>query len=74
MEKESSIREEVKINLVFKYRKPKLRKADLIAEKKRLQNLLYFYVQDESMNKYINSRLRYVENELRVLEEQKRKV
>lgn len=65
--------EEFKVNIAMSYRKPKLYRADLIKEKNRLQSLLYYYVDDLIMDRYIRRRLAFVEEEIRILDESKKK-
>ncbi len=50
-------------------RKKSYIKRDLLAEKKRLQTLLYYYAKDEEKDLIIKHQLARIESELRVLEE-----
>lgn len=58
--------------MVVKDKPRKLRKVDLLKEKTRLLRLLYCYV-DSSEDLIIKRMIANIDNELRILEEQKKR-
>ena len=54
-------------------KKPKLRKRDLQKERQRLINLLYYYVKDDEKDLIIQRQISFIDNELRILAEMKKK-
>jgi len=54
-------------------KKPKLRRKDLIAEKQRLLNLLYYYRFDVGEDVILKQMIRNIDNEIRILDEMKDK-
>lgn len=58
--------------MVVKDKPRKLRRVDLLKEKTRLQRLLYCYV-DSSEDLIIKRMISNIDNELRILEEQKKR-
>lgn len=58
--------------MVVKDKPRKLRRVDLLKEKTRLQRLLYCYV-DSSEDLIIKRMIANIDNELRILEEQKKR-
>lgn len=58
--------------MVVKDKPRKLRRVDLLKEKTRLQRLLYCYV-DSSEDLIIRRMISNIDNELRILDEQKKR-
>lgn len=58
--------------MVVKDKPRKLRRVDLLKEKTRLQRLLFCYV-DSSEDLIIRRMIANIDNELRILEEQKKR-
>ena len=54
-------------------KKRNLRKKDLLAEKKRLERLLYYYKKSPDEDIIIERQIQFINNELRVLAESKKK-
>ena len=59
--------------MIMTDKKPKLRKRDLQKERQRLINLLYYYVKDDEKDLIIQRQISFIDNELRILAEMKKK-
>lgn len=59
--------------MIMTDKKPKLRKRDLQKERQRLINLLYYYVKDDDKDLIIQRQISFIDNELRILAEMKKK-
>lgn len=70
----SIIKERIRVDTSFKVdKKPKLRRQDLVNEKQRLTNLLYYYRYDIGEDEILKKMIRNIDNELRILDEMKEK-